>query len=100
MKLGIPLEMLLALERRKSGYEDMPKGASNCRTGRKRGERKKTQGLRIQIAKGDYIGRGKRDRMKTAREKGPEMLSTVKGHLGEKLGIALRKAWQISFPTI
>lgn len=31
--------------------------------------------------------------MKTAREKGPEMLSTViKGHLGEKLGIALKKS--------
>ena len=41
LKLGIPLEMLLALERRKSGYEDMPKGASNFRTGRKRGEGKK-----------------------------------------------------------
>lgn len=59
-----------------------------------KGEKEKNSG------KGDYIGRGKRDRMKTAREKGPEMLSTVKGHLGEKLGIALRKARQISFPTI
>ena len=50
MKLGIPLEMLLALERRKSGYEDMPKGASNFRTGRKRGGKRKNEAVSIRTS--------------------------------------------------
>lgn len=61
LEVSIPLETLLALERRKSGYGDMSKGASSCRIGRKEGERK-TQGLRIQIAKEDYLSGARRER--------------------------------------